>query len=195
MFPLGANGIIWTLSVEVSCYLLAPFLVRLDKKVILSLIGIPSSCYILFLQLDIPNKDIAFLRYGLPFILLLWVWLLGFFYFFNADKNWAKALLTLLEYFLLGFHGGNGQFATFTYSLSALALIYPSSISLPESLLKAFNYLGELSYPLYLFHTLAILLGYAFLGFRSSFSLFVLCLLFSAFFYHVVDVPSHIRKA
>ena len=127
MFPLGANGVVWTLSVEVSCYLLAPFLVRLDKKVILLLIGISSGCYILFSQLDILNKDIAFLRYGLPFILLLWAWLLGFFYFFNADKNWAKALLILLGRSLLGFHVGNGHFATFTYALSALALIYSSS--------------------------------------------------------------------
>jgi peptidoglycan/LPS O-acetylase OafA/YrhL len=190
VFPLGSNGVVWTLSVEVICYILAPLFVRLNTKTILLFIAVSSICYILFSQLDIPSKDIAFLRYGLPFILLLWAWLLGFFYFFHAEKNLAKVLLISLGCFLLGFHGGIfGNFATFTYLLSALALIYSSSIRLPERILNMFNYLGEISYPLYLFHTPAILIGYAVIRLKNSFSLLLLSLIFSVFFYHVVDMP------
>ena len=195
VFPLGSNGVIWTLSVEVVCYLLAPLLVKLKPNIILLLIAISSGCYVVFSLIDLPNKDIAFLRYGLPFMLLLWAWLLGFFYFFNADRNSAKISIVLLGCFLLGFNGGNfGPFATFTYVLSALTLIYSSSIKLPKKLLKILDYLGELSYPLYLFHTPSILLGYAVMGIKNSFLLMLLSLIFSALFYHLVDLPIRHKK-
>jgi peptidoglycan/LPS O-acetylase OafA/YrhL len=190
VFPLGSNGVIWTLSVEVVCYLLAPVFVKLKPPVILLLIAISAGCYIAFSQIALPNKDIAFLRYGLPLLLLSWAWLLGFFYFFHARSPLAKVSIVLLGCFLLGFHGGNyGSLANFTYVLSALLLIYATEITLPQKLCKVLDYLGELSYPLYLFHTPAILLGYAVMGFKNSFSLMFLSLIFSVLFYHVIDLP------
>jgi peptidoglycan/LPS O-acetylase OafA/YrhL len=190
VFPLGSNGVIWTLSVEVFCYLLAPLLVKLKPQVILSLITISAGCYLAFSQLDLQNRDIAFLRYGLPLLLLSWAWLLGFFYFFHDKEPLVKVAIVLLGCFLLGLHGSNyGSLASFTYVLSALLLIYASEITMPQKLCKVFDYLGELSYPLYLFHTPAILIGYAVMGLKNSFSLMLLSLIFSALVYHLVDLP------
>ena len=149
-----------------------------------------SRCYLAFSQISLANKDIAFLRYGLPLLLLSWAWLLGFFYFSYAKEPLAKVAIVLLGCFLLGFHGNNyGSLASFTYVLSALLLIYATEIALPQQLCKFLDYLGELSYHLYLFHTPAILLGYAVMGFKNSFSLMFLSLLFSASFYHLIDLP------
>jgi glycosyltransferase involved in cell wall biosynthesis len=190
VFPLGSNGVIWTLSVEVACYLLAPLLVKLKPQIFLLLITISAGCYLAFSQIALPNKDITFLRYGLPLLLLSWAWLLGFFYFFHAKEPLAKISIVLLGCFLLGFHGGNyGSLASFTYALSALLLIYAPEIALPQNLCNVLDYLGELSYPLYLFHTPAILLGYAVMGLKNSFSLIFLSLIFSALFYYLVDLP------
>jgi peptidoglycan/LPS O-acetylase OafA/YrhL len=195
VFPLGSNGVVWTLSVEVVCYLLAPLLVRLNAQTLLGIIATSAGCYIVFSQLDPPTKDIAFLRAGLPLLLLVWAWLLGFYYFFHADKNSAKVLVILLGSWLLGFHGGKLEnFATFTYILSAMAVIYAPSIRLPPQTIAVLNYLGELSYPLYLFHTPAILLGYAVLGLRNSFSLLLLSLICAAFFYRAIDVPLRLSR-
>ena len=190
VFPLGSNGVIWTLSVEVVCYLLAPLLVKLKPQIILLLIAISAGCYLTFSQIVLPAKDIAFLRYGLPLLLLSWAWLLGFFYYFHAKETLSKVSIVLLGCFLLGFHGGNyGVLANFTYVLSALLLVYAAEIALPQKLCKVLDYLGELSYPLYLFHTPAILLGYAVMGLKNSFSLMLLSLIFSVLVYHLVDLP------
>jgi peptidoglycan/LPS O-acetylase OafA/YrhL len=77
------------------------------------------------------------------------------------------------------------------YVLTALALIYGTALPLPKWAARLCQYLGNLSYPLYLFHFPAFLLTYLGLGVQNSGVLLGAALLVSAGFYHAVDVPVH----
>jgi peptidoglycan/LPS O-acetylase OafA/YrhL len=194
--PLPSNGVVWTLGVEIFCYLLAPFLIKLDKKQLLIAIALSSGSFALYQLLGSPwGEDIAFLRYGLPFIFLLWAWLLGFLYFFYRQNKAIEIVTIALGIVILSispFYRSN--LAIFTYCLSAITLIYCSKIVLPKRLLEGFRYLGEISYPLYLFHSSAFLLGYAIFGIQQSILLMGLALGVSILFYHLVDIPFRLRK-
>jgi peptidoglycan/LPS O-acetylase OafA/YrhL len=197
-FPLSSNGIVWTLSIEVACYLLAPFFLRLGSKKLLILIAISSSCYMLFphLPLLLGNGRTTSV-YGIPLLLLMWAWLLGFVFYLHSHQKAMQVLLiglgcltivTSYSYY------GVGKLAIVTYVFCALILINSARLSFPNIVLKTFRYLGELSYPLYLFHFPAIFFGYAILGLDNSLSLTGLSLLFSAAMYHLVDLPIRSRN-
>ena len=62
-------------------------------------------------------------------------------------------------------------------------------------LLNIFNYLGDISYPLYLFHIPPCIFSYSVLGIKDSISLVFLALLVSMLFYHAIDTPLRLRKS
>jgi peptidoglycan/LPS O-acetylase OafA/YrhL len=193
LYPLTSNGIVWTLSIEVACYLLAPFFIRLGSKKLFVLIAISSICYMLFprLQLLVGNGRTTS-TYGIPFLLLLWAWLLGFvFYLYSQAKAVQGLLIGLgcLTIITSYSYYGVGKLAIVTYIFCAFILINSSRLSLPRIVLKSFRYLGELSYPLYLFHFPAIFFGYAVLGLNNSIYLAGLSLIVSVTMYHLVDMP------
>lgn len=208
---LTSNPVLWTLSVEVACYLLAPFFIKLGKEKLLILIAISSFLYAASPYI-IPNVGMTSSLYGLSFVMLLWAWLLGFVFFLYDQKRWLKILIISLGCFLLiakGIQpriiveGGRfffeearpGKFSIFTYTFSALVLIYSSYLIVPKQLINPCRYLGELSYPLYLFHTPVVIFSYAFLGLENSVAFTALSLLFSAIFYHAVDRPiRHLQR-
>ncbi len=192
-YPLSSNGIVWTLSIEVACYLLAPFFIKIGSKRLLILITASSICYMLFphLQLSVGDGRTTSI-YGIPFLLIIWAWLLGFVFYLHSDKKVMQvlliglgclAILTSYKYY------GVGKLAIVTYAFSALILINSSRLSLPVFTTKIFRYLGELSYPLYLFHFPTIFFGYAVLGLNSSIHLVGLSLVVSVAVYHLLDRP------
>lgn len=185
---VGSNRALWTLSIELLCYLLAPIFIKLGSKILLILIGISSCLYAMY-----PYLNLAYygrLSYGLPFLMLFWSWLLGFLYFLNKEKLSAKMILVVLGCILLELNQvHNNRFSLTTYLLSSLILIYSPYLKLPVTLGNLLSYLGNISYPLYLFHTPTLIFGYSVLGIKSSFELTFLCLLTSIIFYHAIDVP------
>jgi len=190
---LSSNAVVWTLGIEVFCYLLAPLFAKADNKTILSLIGISSLSFALFPYFH--PSYYSHLQYGLGCLLLLWAWLLGFFYFNNQEKLYAKILLVSLGCVLLSLnsvYSGN-NYAFLVYVVSSLFLIYSPQINMPSKLVKVCNYLGNISYPLYLFHVPTIVI-YSVLNIKNSIVLFFFPLLVSMFFHHVIEVPLHSKK-
>lgn len=197
---IGSNPPLWTLSIECCCYLLAPFFVKLSTKALLTLIGLSSilfAIYPYFIKLEIIQLkvyDYSFLIYGLGFCLLLWAWLLGFLYFREKEK--IAILIIALGCLLLEQNQViTSRWAILTYVLSASLLIYSSNLKFPPSLLKIFSYLGELSYPLYLFHIPSLIFGYAVLGIEKPIVLVFFSLAISMFFDRVIDRVVHFQNS
>lgn len=192
---LSSNIVLWTLSVEVFCYLLTPGFARLSNHLLAGLIGLSAIFYVVFPILQnalYPQSSFPFYSYwkfGIPFCLFLWAWLLGFLYARIETKSYGKVLLIGLGCLVLGLNSQHiGKIGIVTYVFSGLVLAFAASIQLPKPLLKSFNYLGDLSYPIYLFHMPTFLLLYK-SGVTSSVSLTFVSLLVSMLFYHLVDVP------
>jgi peptidoglycan/LPS O-acetylase OafA/YrhL len=189
--PLPSNGVVWTLNVEVLCYLLAPFLLKLRPKQIISLFIFSCVCFILYHLFGTPwGKEIAFLRYGMPLILLLWAWLLGFLCFGEKYSTLTKIIAIAFACLMISINSyTDHKLGIITFLGSLLILLSATKISIPQVIGKILRYLGEISYPLYLFHSFAFLFGYSVLGIKQSIILIIFALLISAIFYHLIDLP------
>jgi peptidoglycan/LPS O-acetylase OafA/YrhL len=192
--PLDSNVPLWTLAVEVCCYLLAPLFVRAPRMVLLAIITVSALAYAAF-----PKLNLGFyssLLFGLPLLFMIWAWLAGFvLYFHRADRRYWIAILCLGTLLFSTNRAFMTRFSVFTYVGSTALILFSDGIRLPRSVLRLLNYGGELSYPVYIFHVPVLLLCYAVLGVRSSLMLVGAVLLCSAFFYHVVDQPIRRRRA
>lgn len=202
---LGSNPPIWTLSIECICYLLAPLFVKFSDRKLLILIFSSGLLFGLFPyyynrialleSAKIGGYHYAFIPYGIGFILLLWAWLLGFFYFRHQEKTSSKILLITLGCFLLEQNSVvTSRWVITTYLISSAILIYSPYIKLPNKLLNFLNYLGEISYPLYLFHVPTLIISYSLLGIRNSVQLVCLALFISILVYQVIDKPFRSKR-
>ena len=191
--PLSANRPLWTLAVEVFCYLLAPLFLRLRTGLLLALIGISASAYAIFPQLHLGFYSA--LLYGLPTIFLLWAWLSGFVFYHHRRDPFFQIGLIILGVLLFSLNVSfESRFAIFTYVFSALLVVFCDRLRLPTTVLRALNYLGELSYPLYVLHLPILIFAYAVLGVRSAPVMVMLALLGAALFYHGIDWPLRHRN-
>lgn len=197
-FPLASNIVVWTLGVEFLCYLLAPFFLKLNQKYMLILIFGSSAFYMLYPRFSSPlGNGTTTSVYGIPLFALLWAWLLGFYFFLHSRERFAKILILCLGCLMIVSsysYYGDGKLAIVTYCVSAIALIYSSFMVIPKFLRSIFAYLGELSYPVYLFHIPALIFGYAVLKIHSLIILIGLSLVASIFFYYLVDFPLRHKK-
>ena len=191
--PIETNAPLWTLAVEVCCYLLAPLFVRAPRIVLFGIIGLSAVAYAAF-----PKLNLGFyssLLFGLPLLFMIWAWLAGFvLYFHRADRRYWIAILCLGTLLFSTNRAFMTRFSIFTYVASVALILFSDGIRLPRSVLRLLNYGGELSYPVYIFHVPVLLLCYAVLGVRSSLVLVGAVLVCSAFFYHVVDQPIRRRR-
>lgn len=197
---IASNPPLWTLSIEVLCYALAPTFMKLRSQVLVIIISLSAAFYVVFPYLyQILNKSkvpfYAGFKYGLPFCLFLWAWLLGFLYFKREKDNPSKVMLVGLGCLVLVLNQNHvGVLGILTYAMSSLVLIFAPHIRGPKVLLNIFNYLGDISYPLYLFHSPTLIVASAALGIKNSTTLVFVTLLVAMAFYHAVDVPIRSRK-
>lgn len=191
--PISSNAPLWTLGVEVSCYLLAPLFVRAPRSCLLGIIAASSLAYAAF-----PQFHLGFfsqLLFGLPFLFMVWAWLTGFVLYFNrADPRYRIGVPCLGTLLFSTNRLFMTRFSIFTYVASSALILFADEIELPGLVLAFLNYCGELSYPVYIFHVPVLLLCYAVLKIHSSLAMIAAVLLSSAFFYHLVDQPIRRRR-
>lgn len=198
---LPNNSPLWTLSMEVFCYVLAPLFNKIKTKYLLFLVIVSACLYgsspYLYRQF-FPEQPYPFPNhwfYGLSWFMVLWAWLLGFVYFKNNQHNSFKFLLIFIGITTLTVNQEHtGKFGIITYMLSSIIIIYADKIKLYQPISNCCNYLGEISYPLYLFHIPVLVLGYSILKITNSVILVGLAMLITIMFYHVIDVCLLKRK-
>ncbi|QLE45629.1 acyltransferase (plasmid) [Nostoc sp. C052] len=200
--PLSSNNVVWSLSIEVFFYLLAPLFNKTSSDKLIILIGFSSLVFALYpileriLHPQSPLPDFRFLKHGLVVVFTLWTWLLGFLYFRYKSFFWSKIAVIILGCSLIILnHSHDGRFGVFAFFITSVSVVYSSEIKLPQALIKLFDYLGNVSYPLYLFHFPTLIFSYSVLGSKNAFALVTSSLFVSIFFYHLVDVPIRLKKA
>jgi peptidoglycan/LPS O-acetylase OafA/YrhL len=159
---------LWSLSFEVCYYLVLPFLFRTKPLVALGFVAVSMTLFLF------PKTFL--LGYGA--LKYAWPWLLGFLLVKDKGNPWIAILSTggcALIYFTQ--HESWGVFA---FAMTLAALLLAPRIHLPPKLQSIFNYLGEISYPLYLFHSPLLILFYVKFGVRDVYVFTILVLLSTA---------------
>ncbi|CAN2535198.1 hypothetical+protein [Methylocapsa aurea] len=171
--PLQFDGPLWSLAIEVFYYALAPFFRRAEPRLLLALMSLSLLCYFL------PRRGDAGLVYHAVVksnaLDYLWCWLLGF-------RLWRDRTLPTLAFAGLGAAAARfgpytpEPFAVVTYLLTLAALLLGDRIAFPHRLRRLATDLGAFSYPLYLFHFPAMIMGYAIFGLETPEALLAVAL-------------------
>ena len=174
------NAPLWSLGVEAFLYLMVPLLVHLRLRYIL-LITFMSMFAIMFL-------NYSFL-YG--YLNLIWAWPFLIGVIITVKKQFLYSIPLLMLSILIVFY----QKSIFSDSLSVLTAILGVLLScsamfmkleFSKQILKVFNFLGTISYPIYVFHwPLYILLYY--LGISEPYTLICIVILLSVILNYIFD--------
>jgi len=182
-FSIPMVGQIWSLSPEWWHYMIAPAL----KKVPNLALGI-WIVLSLFAYTHIstpPNHGIEGLSHGLPFLMLSWLWITGFLYYRIRETPIGFAVLALPSVFVLTLGGFTGA----PLFISIFVLVISGEVTIGKRAIKICNFLGDLSFPLYLFHIPAMVIALKLGSNRSVITLASMILLSTAALY-LVDYPS-----
>lgn len=186
------NGASWSLACEVFFYCCASallWLVARQRYLFLVLLAFSSAVYFFNQRLGIgvlPNT-----YHGLSTLSLFWAWGSGFYYYFHRNSFLARALILLQGSLLLArFNPEGGMAAAFTFSLTAFVLLFVDHITLKDPrLLRFFNYLGDLSFPLFMCHFPLVVLLNGIWGIQKSTILFLIVMGVTIAIYHGIDRP------
>jgi peptidoglycan/LPS O-acetylase OafA/YrhL len=182
---LDSNTLVWTLGIEVICYCLAPLFARTPLVLLVLLIGISSAAFgWLYPRMYAEHQQhYVKLMWGLPLLMFAWAWLGGFVLHRLGNSLFVGLPLAGLCFAMLWL---NTTYAA-KYSIaclvgSAIVVTFAPRIRLPRRIGPVLNYLGDLSYPVYLFHLPTFLLGYCIMSVNNMYALMVMALAVSAGF-------------
>lgn len=145
---LADNPVLWTLMIEVFFYALTPFI---DKRVKWVVVTIIFSAFIFALDRYLSFTYFSQMLYGLSVLFLGWAWLLGFWFYHNRDRSEAAFFLLSVGLMAIVINGHFSEnFALLTWLLVCTSVCYGNLFKLP--LQPVFNLLGDVSYPIYVFH-------------------------------------------
>lgn len=166
VIPMAYNQPLWSISVEVFFYLLVPLFFKLRPGVILLLILVSMfSYYSTYRYFD-------YYLYGFSALIYAWPWLTGF--LLIKSKNVLLAIfLIVIGALVLSTNRTiaveRSSWITYTVVSLSVFLCIQVRFNLAKSIQRILNYLGELSYPIYLFHMPVLILLY-YLGVRDCVS-------------------------
>lgn len=191
---------LWSLSIEWSYYLLAPWLSLRPARVLFILIAASSAICMLRPVFD-PRGQFATDLYGISAASLFWGWLIGFALRRFRDDRLVRALVIWCPLVVGGFHPGDSKsLSAVTALLTSYALLYGREIRVRGRAAKWMNYLGELSFPLYIAHyPVFVALGSVYTSTSSRWinpvTACACALLLAVLLYHGIDAPLRKRRS
>lgn len=181
--PVPMVGQIWSLSPEWWHYMAAPLLKRIPTAFLLawSLVSL-----IAFLRIaPPPGHGIEAMSHGFPMLLLSWQWVTGFVYYRLRGTALGFAVLALPSVFAATV----GHFTGPPLFIAIFALVLSEQFELSKKVIRFFNFLGDYSFPLYLFHIPAMIIALALGSNRTAITLAVMGVVPLIALY-AVDYPS-----
>jgi len=182
VFKIPIFGPSWTLSIEWWFYVLAPLFLRLRWSTLAALVVV--SVVVEDQLMSRGVLPIHLYRWGIPAIMLLWAWLLGF--LFYEVRGWAGPVLVVVGFW--GTERSTEPPAGFVLAAGALTM----ARGLPQlspSIARGLSYLGDLSYPLYLVHVPLMFWVSRFTTWKDPALYLCLSLVFAALLHHGLDAP------
>jgi peptidoglycan/LPS O-acetylase OafA/YrhL len=152
----GGNPVLWTLAVEVALYAAAPLLARLSTRVLLAAAAASAGLFLL----TWPEFHLPAFGESTPFVPLLtnaWAWLAGFAFYRARHRPGAGLLLVAAITVVATFEPVRPRNGSVTVVLAMVAVAGGSAVRLRPAARRAADLLGEVSYPLYLFHVPVLL--------------------------------------
>lgn len=182
--PVSYNGPLWSLAIEVFYYALGPLFFRLRTPWLIALVVFSLVCSVL------PRRDdlglIYFVLYKLNALKYLWCWLLGF--MMRTRPSAAVYALGLGATATLFMRDDTTEVLSVATYLISLAVVFGATrIRMPAKLHKVSDYLGDLSYPLYLFHFPVFVYVLANLDTQSPWPHLAAALALTVVLFHAVD--------
>lgn len=177
-----AVGPTWSLAPEWWHYMIAPKLNKLAPPFLLAMIGISFAGFAYLLHGG--TTIAAALDYGTGVLATSWFWTTGFLYFKWRGKIAGYALLILPS--LLAWLIGTVIKAPLVVTI--VVLIVSPMISLPRRARSISNFLGDVSYPLYLLH-IPVMIAVGSTGSMHASVMIVLALAVTILSLYAVDYP------
>ncbi len=166
------NAVVWTLAVEAVFYMAAPWLKTWRSYSVLIAAGLSAIAFIVntkFGQLPPYSK----MPWGANIVFFAWPWLLGFWFYCLRSVDLARWIVVCAPIAVCTAYKSQ-SFWPLTVLASMLTLAFAPNIILPRFVSKIFSRLGDISYPLYLFH-LPILIVASYFGLANGLALLLLC--------------------
>jgi peptidoglycan/LPS O-acetylase OafA/YrhL len=142
--PIGIAGQLWSLAPEWWHYMVSPLLTKISARFLL--VPILAS-FVLFLFATPPGPGVPFPQ-GQVVLTLSWLWVVGFVYY--RFRGTPRGILLLIAPAIFALTIGHD--VGVPYFIAAFVLIAADEFSIPQSVRKICNLLGDWSYSLYLFH-------------------------------------------
>lgn len=181
-------GVLWSLGIEEFFYCCAPLFRKLSGAIIWGIIIFSACCFSFGQPWGFSNyPDGASLLKPLG---LAWAWLLGWILYQNMGN--AKVTVIALLITLVCICSNKTYHATHSAPLLAASVILISHmvpVSIPERFKPFANWLGDMSYPMYVLHFPVFIWGYLFFKITAWPLVFLLILLVSAAVLHGIDRP------
>lgn len=116
----------------------------------------------------------------------IWCWLAG--YVFWHQRSHLSAAILLCGSIVVAFSEDTmSAYDPLTYAATVVMIVLSSRIKVRARLARVFTFLGDFSYPLYLFHLPSFILAYAGFGIRRPEFLLATALLITLLFLLLVD--------
>jgi peptidoglycan/LPS O-acetylase OafA/YrhL len=181
--PLPIVGQIWSLSPEWWHYMVAPLLRKLSTFTLLTLL---TASFLAFMTIaPPPGGGAEGFSHGLSLITLSWLWVTGFIYRRFDREPTGIAMLLIPSVLALFF----GHFTGLPLFISIFTLLLSGEFKIPDLFCRICSFLGDVSFPLYLFHIPVMVLLISF-GVRASAPIVFTALLASCAALYAIDYPS-----
>jgi peptidoglycan/LPS O-acetylase OafA/YrhL len=182
--PIQYDVPVWSLSIEVFYYALAPLFARLPRNWLVTIIAVSLICYALPKHSDWGIAYTALSKFNA--MNYMWCWLLGFMLWKDRGPVIIALALIGVPEIIFG-HATPDRFAVVTYVSTLLILLLSHRIAIPGRLEGVAEYLGDLSYPLYLYHLPTLILGYVVFEIHSPVALLALVIVVTVAAFHGID--------
>lgn len=181
--PVLEVGVIWSLAPEWWHYMIAPLLSKIKTPILLIWVAIS---YIAFLLIKPPiGQGVEALYDGKGLLVLSWFWVIGFLYYRIRDTKMGYLLLVAPGCLAMP----TGAFVGAPFLITVFVLILSSECRIGARVQKAFSFLGDVSYPLYLFH-IPVLMTLVIYGSTHASLMVGISLVVAVFSLYAVDYPA-----
>jgi peptidoglycan/LPS O-acetylase OafA/YrhL len=190
--PLETNLPLWSLSIEMCFYLLAPIFTRLSSAVLAGLIGLSVAVYWIYpyFSSDTFSKTL----FGVGSAGLLWPWLAGFLCYRHRGVVYNPLCLIVLGAFLISHLDESHAPGSIALFASTILLVTQGHlIPFTKFFAALAQWLGDISYPLYVVHYPVLVIISAQFHNPPALFIFEAIIMVACATYYLVDLP--IRKS
>ncbi len=187
--PIPILGVTWSLSAEWWLYMVAPIL-RKQSNIVLGVLAFASYAFFIaqhhFNPIPFAVDGWSDLMHGRVLAGLSWIWIIGFIYYRMRGTVYGFVILTAPAILAMTI----GRSPGVPYFVAAFVLILSETVDLPKFAVRIGNFLGDVSYPLYLLH-IPTMTALWYLGVGNRFVILLSSIAISVASIYLIEIPAN----